>query len=146
MNDLADILKHLAESFMRFPAYAVFVSCFVVGYSLKKIPWMPNYLIPAFLIFVWGGMGYWFVGDDHCADVTFHVRQALNYCFGNFIGFASWKTHQKGFKPYRDKIPFIGKFLNGDDSNPSHEFDRSKDGIALDGPKDSPQVDQKPKE
>lgn len=128
MNDALTWVEHFIEGLRASHALKVLVTCWCLGFLLKKWRWLrDNNVIPLVVIPV--GAFFSLVTDTHHTDgLTVDQEKWDGAAIGLFLSTLAWVSHKFVWKNL-GKIPVIGQYLDTGNSNPDNKFDRRKDGI-----------------
>lgn len=122
INQATEFFSQFIGTLFANRTFAVFCSCFVVGFALKKWRQFSNEGIPVVVI-LWGMAMTIVVDNHHTPEFSLTVEKFIAGMVGMVNGFCAWMFHLYLFKPLLKRalrIPFLAQFV--DDGGNTKEY------------------------
>lgn len=116
MNDPIAWLDQFSNGLRGNRKFLVLVTCWCLGFLLKKIKGFPNNLIPLFVIPL-GATFSLLIDDHHTPELPLWQERLINFAIGFILSTAAWVSHRVVWKNLR-KLPVIGQYLDTGNSDP----------------------------
>jgi len=119
---IVDRISSFVDHIYGYPSWLIVaLGCLILGFCLKRLSKFPNEAIPLAVI-TFGGIFMTMMAPDHPSAVSALRWKATNFILGIIIGAGVWLFHNRIWKAFIARYPFIGSLV------PSFNTDQFKKG------------------